>query len=114
MPAVEHYLRAYVTDEKDRAARSRRAAKAITYGQYNLEELLNELNEIVASDGRWEATTIQGYQLKPVDMTAYKRASVKKLKSKSYDSQVGRAVAGVPFGMMGRTGRVGEQRVALL
>src|SRR5690606_13377833 len=69
MPAVEQYLRAFVTDESDRAARSRRAAKAITYGQYNLEELLSELKGIVAADGHWEATRIQGYKLKPVDMT---------------------------------------------
>lgn len=114
MPAVEQYLRAFVSDETERAARSRRASKAITYGQYNLEELLSELKRIVATDGHWEATVIQGYRLKPVDMTAYKRARVKKLKSKSYDSQVGRAIPSVSFGIMGTTGRVGEQRVAIL
>jgi len=114
MPAVEQYLRAFVSDETKRAARSRRAAKAITYGQYNLAELLDEQKRIVAADGRWQATVIQGYKLKPVDMTAYKRARVKKLKSKSYDSQAGRAVPAVPFGIMGTTGRVGEQRVAIL
>ena len=114
MPAVEQYLRGFVADETERAARSGRAAKAITYGQYNLEELVRELKGIVAADGRWEATTIQGYRLKPVDMTAYKRARVKKLKSKSYDSHIGRAVPAVPFGIMGTTGRVGEQRVAIL
>ena len=114
MPAVEQYLSAYVTDERERAARSRRAAKAITYGQYNLEEMLSELKGIVAAAGHWQATTIQGYRMKPVDMTAYKRARVRKLKSKSYDSQAGRAVPAVPFGIMGTTGCVGEQRVAIL
>ena len=114
MPAVEQYLSAYVMDERERAARSRRAAKAITYGQYNLAELMDELKKIVAADGRWEATMVQGYRLKPVDMTGYKRARVKKLKSKSYDSQVGRAVPAVPFGIMGTTGQVGGQRVAIL
>ena len=114
MPAVEQYLRAYVTDETERAARSRRASKAITYGQYNLAELVAEVKKIVAADGRWQATMIQGYRLKPVDMTGYKRTRVKKLKSKSYDSQAGRAVPAVSFGIMGTTGRVGEQRVAIL
>jgi len=114
MPAVEQYLSTFVSEETERAARSRRAAKAITYGQYNLEELLSELKGIVAAEGQWEATVIQGYRLKPVDMTAYKRGRVKKLKSKSYDSQAGRAVPSVPFGIMGTTGRVGEQRVAIL
>jgi hypothetical protein len=114
MPAVDQYLSAFVMDEAERAARSRRAAKAITYGQFNLEELLRELKKIVEAAGCWEATKIQGYRLKPVDMTAYKRARVKTLKSKSYDSQVGRAVSAVPFGIMGTTGRVGAQRVAIL
>lgn len=114
MPAVDQYLSTYIDDETERAARSRRAAKAITYGQFNLEELLDELKKRVDADGQWQATVIQGYKLKPVDMTAYKRTRVKGLKSKTYDSSANKAVAGVPFGMMGTTGRVGEQRVAIL
>ena len=114
MPAVDQYLSTFIADERERAARSRRAAKAITYGQFNLEELLDELKKRVAADSQWQATVIQGYKLKPVDMTAYKRTRVKGLKSKTYDSSANKAVAGVPFGMMGTTGRVGEQRVAIL
>ena len=114
MPAVDQYLSAFIDDEAERAARSRRAAKAITYGQFNLAELLDELKKQVDAAGQWQATVIQGYQLKPVDMTAYKRARVKGLKSKTYDSDAHKAVPGVPFGMMGTTGRVGEQRVAIL
>ena len=113
-PAVEHYLSAYIKDEKEREARSRRAAKAVTYGQYNLEELLEEVKQIVTTNGQWQPTVIQGYALKPVDMTAYRRAHVKSLKSKIYDSDAGRAVSGVPFGIMGTTGQVGAQRVAIL
>ena len=33
MPAVDHYLSVNIADEKERAARSRRATKSITYGQ---------------------------------------------------------------------------------
>ena len=114
MPAVDQYLSAFIPDEKERAARSRRAAKAITYGQFNIEELLKELKQMVTSSGHWEATMIQGYKLKAVDMTAYKRKRVQVLKSKSYDSSAGRAMPAVPFGMMGTIGQVGEQRMALL
>lgn len=114
MPAVDQYLSKFIDDEAERAARSRRAAKAITYGQFNLEELLDGLQARVEADGQWQATMIQGYKLKPVDMTAYKRARVTGLKSKTYDSSANKAVPGVPFGMMGTTGRVGEQRVAIL
>ena len=37
IPAVDQYLRAFISDEKEIAARSRRAAKAITYGQPNVQ-----------------------------------------------------------------------------
>lgn len=113
-PALEHYLRQFIEDEPERAARSRRGAKAVTYGQMNLEELLDALKTIVQAEGHWQPDVVQGYQLKPVDMTAYKRRRVKTLKSKMYDSHVGRAVPGVTFGMMGTTGRVGNQRAAIL
>ena len=46
MPAVDQYLSQYLPNEEERAARSRRASKAITYGQYNLNELIAELNNI--------------------------------------------------------------------
>lgn len=114
MPAVDQFLRQTVKEDGQRAARSRRAAKAVTYGQMNLNELLDALQQIVIADPRWEPTLVQGYKLKPVDMTAYKRKCVKTLKSKLYDSHVGRAVPGVVFGMMGTVGRVGDQRMALL
>lgn len=60
MPAVVAFLRQEVVDEQERAARSRRAAKALTYGHYNLQELLDKLREIVVSAGLWEPIIIQG------------------------------------------------------
>ena len=114
MPAVDQYLRPFIPNEKKRAARSRRAAKAITYGQYNLNELLKTMNQIVTEDGLWEPTVIEDYQLKSVDITAYKRSRVKALKSKSYDSTAQRAVPATSFGIMAAIGKVKEQRVAIL
>jgi len=114
MPAVDHYLKAWVPDEQERAARSRRAAKAITYGQYNLNELIEQMKKIVQHNGQWQPTRVEGYRLKPVDMTAYKRSKVNALKSKHYDSTAQRAVPAMPFGIMGTTGEVKGQRVALL
>ena len=114
MPAVEQYLSRFISDEQEKAARSRRASKAITYGQYNLDELVEQAKEWITADTQWSPTVIQGYELKPVDMTSYKRSSVKALKSKTYDSSAGKAVRGVPFGLMGTTGKVGEQRMAVI
>jgi hypothetical protein len=114
MPAVEAYLRQEVEDEEERAARSRRAAKALTYGSYNLKELIDKLREIVEEEGVWEPIIVQGYQVVPVDGTAYRRAAVKKLESKAYFSDTNRAVPAEPIGLIATAGEVNGQRVALL
>jgi len=114
MPAVEAFLRREVEEEKERAARSRRAAKALTYGSYNLKELIDKLQEIVEEEGVWKPIIVQGYRVAPVDGTAYRRAAVKKLKSKAYFSDTNRAVSAVPIGMIATVGEVNGQRIALL
>lgn len=114
MPAVEAYLRQEIEDEEERAARSRRAAKALTYGSYNMNELTDKVRDIVEEEGVWKPIRVQGYRIEPVDGTAYRRAAVKKLKSKAYVSDANRAVAAVPIGMIATVGEVKGQRVALL
>lgn len=114
MPAVEGYLRREIKDEGERAARSRRAAKAVTYGSYNLLELINRLHEIIQAEGHWQPIMAQGYRIKSVDFTAYRRTAVKKLKAKAYASDANRAVPAVPIGMIASVGQVNGQRVALL
>lgn len=114
MPAVEAFLRQEIQDEPMRAARSRRAAKAVTYGHYNLKELMDKLQAIVAAEGEWQPIRVQGYRLMPVDFTAYRRAAVKKLKAKAYVAEANRAVAAVPIGLLASVGMVKGQRVALL
>ncbi len=113
-PAVEAFLRQTVADEKERAARSRRAAKALTSGSYNLPELSDQLRAIVVAEGLWEPLIVQGYRVAPVDGTAYRRAAVKKLTSTAYFSDAKRAVPAVPIGMIATVGAVKGQRVALL
>jgi hypothetical protein len=114
MSAVEAFLHQEIKDENERAARSRRAAKAITYGSYNLNELVNKLIEIVQAEGKWKPIMAQGYRIVPVDFTAYRRTAVAKLKTKAYVSEVNRAVPAVPIGMIASVGEVQGQRVALL
>lgn len=113
-PAVDRYLAAHSFDENERNARTRRAAKAVTYGQYHLNEFIKKLSSIVETSGEFKPTIIQGYCLKPVDMTSFKRPKAETVKSKQYDSTANRAVAGVPYGIMGTTGMVSDQRVAIL
>lgn len=114
MPAVEAFLRQEIKDEHEREARSRRAAKALTYGNYNLKELMDKLQEIVRSEGHWQPIMAQGYRITPVDLTAYRRPAVKKLKTKAYVAEANKAVFAVPIGMIASVGMVNGQRVALL
>ena len=113
-PAIEAFLRQEINEEKEREARTRRASKAITYGSYNMKELIERLQEIVRAEGKWEQMRVQGYSIVSVDFTAYRRAAVKKLKAKAYNSDANRAVSAVPIGMIASVGKVNEQRVALL
>ena len=114
MPAVEAFLRQEIKDEKEREARSRRAAKALTYGNYNLKEFMDKLQEIIEGEGQWQPIRVQGYRIMPVDFTAYRRAAVKKLKAKAYVADTNRAVPAVPIGLLASVGMVNGQRVALL
>lgn len=113
-PAIEAFLRREINDAKEREARTRRAAKSITYGSYNLSELMSELRNIVESEGNWKPMKAQGYRITAVDFTPYRRLAVKKLKSKAYISDANRAVSAVPIGMIASVGAVKGQRIALL
>lgn len=113
-PAVESFLRQKISDEEEIAARTRRAAKALTYGSYNIQEMLDKVCEIVKREGRWQPIIVQGYRVKAVDFTAYRREKVKQLKAKAYVSDTGKAVEAVPIGMIASIGEVEGQRIALL
>jgi len=113
-PAIEAFLRQEVKNEKEREARTRRGAKALTYGSYNLKELMDKLQAIVKEEGRWQPTIIQEYRVASVDFTAYRRTAVKRLKAKAYVSDTGKAVSAVPIGMIATIGEVNGQRMALL
>ena len=113
-PAIEAFLRREIKDEKEREARTRRGAKAVTYGSYNVKELMDKLQAIVEVEGQWQPTVVQGYRVAPVDFTAYRRAAVKKLKAKAYASDADKAVSAIPIGMIASVGEVNGQRIALL
>ena len=113
-PALEAFLHRQIEDEKEREARTRRGAKALTYGSYNLKELMNKLQDFIKAEGIWKPTVIQGLRVASVDFTGYRRLAVEKLNAKAYFSNANRAVKAVPVGMTASIGEVNGQRVALL
>ena len=92
----------------------RRAWSAFRYGSWKTEELLKTWREQVEQQGQWQAEQSAGYFVKAVDLTAYWRPTLKDIQSKHYDAEAEKALPAVVFGMVGRVGHVGEQRMALL
>lgn len=92
----------------------RRAWAAMRYGAWHTGTLLETWQTHVADQGEWQASQYAGYNTKAVDITAYWRPTLKGLKSKHYDAEADKALPAVVFGMVGRVGRVGQQRMALL
>jgi hypothetical protein len=92
----------------------RRAWAAMRYGAWQTEDLFESWQAHVAGQGEWRASQHAGYYVKAVDITAYWRPTLKGLRSKHYDAEADKALPAVVFGMVGRVGRVGQQRMALL
>ena len=113
-PAIETFLHRQIEDAEEREARTRRGAKALTYGSYNLKELMNKLQDLIKAEGVWKPTTVQGYRMTSVDFTGFRRVAVEKLKTKTYFSDANSAVHAVPVGMIASVGEVNGHRVALL
>jgi hypothetical protein len=92
----------------------RRAWAAFRYGSWKTEDLLKTWREHVEKQGQWQADQYAGYYVKAVDLTAYWRPTLKGIRSKHYDAEAEKALPAVVFGMVGRVGHVGEQRMAML
>jgi hypothetical protein len=93
---------------------TRRAWAGMRYGSWWTEELLKTWRKYVTEQGEWQASRYGGYYIKAVDITAYWRPTLKGLKSKHYRQEADKALPAVVFGLVGRVGQVGEQRMALL
>ena len=89
-------------------------ARTKSKASFNLKELMDKLQEIIDEEGLWNPITAQGYRIVSVDFTAYRREGVKKLETKAYFSDVNKAIAAVPIGMIASVGEVKGQRIALL
>ena len=92
----------------------RRAWAAMRYGAWQTETLLETWRAYVTDQGEWQAARYAGYSTTAVDITAYWRPTLKGLKSRHYHAEADKALPAVVFGMVGRVGRVGQQRMALL
>ena len=90
-----------------------RAWRGAAGGVWQANEMLKQLNEAVAAEGQWEALKIGGRTVKAYDTLGIFRPRLQNGAGKHYDSQAGRALPAITFGIVGAVGKVKEQAVTL-
>jgi|SRR5579862_1842336 len=91
----------------------RRAAAALTYGRFEVADLLQDWNRAVLEEGGFRPHVHGGIRPVPVDMSGFSRPKLVGCTTKHYTSQVGKALPAITLGMVGATGSVGKSRLCL-
>jgi hypothetical protein len=91
----------------------RRASAALTYGRFDLADLLKDWNKTVREEGSFRPHCHGGICPVPVDMVGFFRPKLVGCATKHYTSQAGKALPSVVFGMVGSVGSVGACRHCL-
>lgn len=91
----------------------RRAAAALTYGCFEVADLIQDWNRTVREEGLFRPHVHGGMRPVPVDMSGFGRPKLVGCTTKHYTSQAGKAVPAIPLGMVGATGSVGKSRLCL-
>jgi len=106
-----------------------RAWNGAAHGAWYLDALLKRFNEAVKAEQKWQPLVVGGRNVKAYDTMAPRRATfgifrprLKDCPGRHYDSQAGKALPAISFGILGAvgtvpmmdaTGKIDEQRVTL-
>jgi hypothetical protein len=96
------------------AAEIRRSWAAIRYGSWQSDALLASWQAYVASRNQWRVRRYGGYRVKSVDITGFWRPRLAGQVSQHYHALAQKALPAIVFGVMIRSGTIGDQRVPLL
>jgi hypothetical protein len=91
----------------------RRASAALTYGRFEVADLVKDWNRIVLQEGRFRPYSHGGIRPVAVDLSGFGRPKLSDCRTKHYTSQAGKAVAAITLGLVGATGSVGSSRLCL-
>lgn len=92
----------------------RRAWAALGYGAWTSDELLDNLAPVIETEGHWQPTVVAGWQPLVVDVTGFWRPRLRGCPTTHYHPALRQSLPAIPLGLIGRIGRVGAQRVAVL
>ncbi len=91
----------------------RRAVAALTYGAWQIHDLLPSWQQAVAQEGRWRPNSYEGIRPVAADLTGFFRPQLQDCLSKHYVAEAGQALPATLIGLVGAVGPVGEGRLAL-
>jgi hypothetical protein len=91
----------------------RRAVAALTYGSWQLEDLLARWQQTLHQEGRWRPHSYEGVRPVPADLTGFFRPQLQGCASKHYVAEADKARPAILIGLVGAVGQVGETRLAL-
>jgi len=98
----------FTTDE------TRRSWRALRYGMWRLDDLLQSWREYVLCQAKWRPRVYEGYRPLAVDMTAFWRLQLKGWLGKYFNGLANRMLRGVGFGLVAEVGQIEGQRIPLL
>jgi hypothetical protein len=90
-----------------------RAVAALTYGSWQIEDLLKRWQQSVREEQRWVANSYEGVRPVACDLTGFFRPQLKGCPSKHYVAEAGKALPATLVGLVGAVGHLGSGRLAL-
>src|SRR5579862_6412733 len=91
----------------------KRAVAALTYGSWQIEDLLCRWQQAVKQAGRWVPNSYEGIRPVAADLTGFFRPQLQGCASKHYVAEAGKALPATLIGLVGAVGHLGSGRLAL-
>ena len=88
--------------------------QAFGQGKWRINTMLQNWNEHVEQEGKWQPVRYEGYSPLVADWTAIWRPKLEGWRGKMYNGLVGKATRGIGFGLVCGVGEVEGQRIPLL
>jgi DDE superfamily endonuclease len=88
-------------------AEVRRAEAALTYGSFRTSDLVSDWHKIVREQGHWRPHSYEGIQPVACDLSAFYRSRLRNCTTKHYNSQAGKALPALVYGLCVEVGSVG-------
>lgn len=92
----------------------RRAWATLAHGAWDLTQLLTRFQDLVRHEGRWQRHRVGSLRPVAVDHVGFFRPRLQNCPTKHFNSQTGKALPAIPFGVLTAIGSVGSQTVPLL